>query len=284
MKVWRKCGGPIVGHLLIARPDKAGAAQRRLAQADIHAMTLPAVMPTRLSEGMGQIGYARFNGGTIPRTPAQHGAGLSHIAALSMGRALQKDWVFLWEEDVEVSPRLKWWPLQSGAGLQEGRGFADAPAFDDGPGLKGDPRLKGGARLKGDPGLKDDPSLRDAPAFEDAPQSNPPAFSDWWFLDAPDLGVIYLGGILWGDADVYGEQIGASELWRVTRGFPISCTHAIGIHARAMNDVIESCSRLDMTADDCVSRACIDATTRGSWSTFFVRPWLAWQIDRSETR
>lgn len=90
-----------VGHILIARPDKREAAQARLERMGIDAITLPAITPTRLSEGMAQVGYARFGGGTIPRTPASHGAGLSHIAALSMGRALQKEWVFIWEEDVE---------------------------------------------------------------------------------------------------------------------------------------------------------------------------------------
>lgn len=209
MKAWRKWGGPIIGHLLIARPDKAAAAQARLRQMGITAGTMPAIEPSAAVEGT----YARFNGGTIPRTPAQHGAGLSHIAALAMARAHEWEWVGLWEEDID------------------------------------------GVEALGERELK-------LPA---------------------DCGVLYLGGILWGEPGAYGEDIGAG-LWRVTQPHAISATHAIMINARALDDVIASCARMDMTADDCVSRACIEATREGRWATCFVWPWLAWQIDRPETQ
>jgi hypothetical protein len=204
-----------VGHILIARPDKAGAAQARLKQMGIDAMTLPAITPTGLSEGMAQAGYVRFNGGSIARTPAQQGAALSHITALAMGRAHQWEWVGLWEEDVDGVAAL-------------------------------------GARELKLP---------------------------------PDCGVVYLGGILWGQARDYGHEMDSpgQGVWRVAQPWPISCTHAVMIHASAMDDVIASCARMDMTADDCVSRACIEATTRGKWSTCFVHPWIAWQVDRRET-
>lgn len=98
-----------------------------------------------------------------------------------------------------------------------------------------------------------------------------------------DCGVLYLGGILWGEPGAYGADIGAG-LWRVTQPQPISGTHAIMINARALDDVIASCARMDMTIDDCVSRACIEATREGRWATCFVWPWLAWQVDRPETQ
>lgn len=202
-----------VGHILIARPEKEGATKARLQIMGVDAMTLPAITPSLLSEGLEKAGYARFNGGRIKRTPAQHGASLSHLGAMQMGRALKYEWVGIWEDDVEGVPSL-------------------------------------GARE----------------------------------LKLPhDCGVLYLGGILWGKANDYGREEG-DGLWRVVQPWPISCTHAIMIHANAMDNVIDSCARLDMTIDDCVSRACIEATKRGTWSTCFVQPWLAWQIDRSETR
>lgn len=200
-----------VGHILIARPDKREAAQARLARMGIDDLWLPAIEPSAAVEGT----YVRFDGGTIQHTPAQQGAALSHIAALSMGRAYQWEWVGLWEEDVEGVPSL-------------------------------------GARE---------------------------------FSLPADCGVVYLGGILWGKARDYGHEVDSpgQGVWRVAQPWPISCTHAVMIHASAMDDVIASCARMDMTADDCVSRACIDATKRGSWSTCFVQPWLAWQVDRRET-
>lgn len=207
LKIAGRLGG--VGHILIARPDKREAAQARLARMGIDATWLPAIEPSTAVEGT----YARFNGGTIPRTPCSQGAALSHIAALSMVRALHWEWVGLWEEDVDGVPSL-------------------------------------GAR-----------------------ELSLPA----------DCGVVYLGGILWGGARDYGEDMGGG-VWRVAQPWPISCTHAAMIHASAMDDVIASCSRLDMTIDDCVSRACMDATRRGAWTTCFVQPWLAWQLDREETK
>ena len=205
-----------VGHILIARPDKAAAAQGRLAQMGIDAMTLPAITPTGLSKGMAQVSYVRFNGGTIPRTPASQGAALSHIAALAMGRAHQWEWVGLWEEDVEGVAAL-------------------------------------GARELKLP---------------------------------PDCGVVYLGGILWGQARDYGHEMDSpgQSVWRVAQPWPISCTHAVMVHRCAVDDVLASCALMDMTADDCLSRACIDAMKRNAWTTCFVQPWLAWQIDREETK
>lgn len=198
----------VVGHILIARRDKREAAQARLARMGIDDLWMPAIEPSVAVEGT----YARFDGGTIARTPGSQGAALSHIAALAMGRAHQWEWVGLWEEDIDGVPSL------------------------------------GGRELS-------------LPA---------------------DCGVVYLGGILWGKAGDYGHSPGQG-VWRVAQPWPISCTHAVMIHASAMDDVIASCARMDMTADDCVSRACIEATTRGKWSTCFVHPWIAWQVDRRET-
>jgi hypothetical protein len=173
---------------------------------------LPAIEPSKAVKGT----YARFDGGTIPRTPAQQGAALSHIAALSMGRALHWEWVGLWEDDVDGVAAL-------------------------------------GAR-----------------------ELSLPA----------DCGVVYLGGILWGEARDYGHEVDSpgQGVWRVAQPWPISCTHAVMVHRCAVDDVIASCARLDMTIDDCVSRACIDAMKQGKWSTCFVQPWLAWQINREETK
>jgi hypothetical protein len=226
------------GHILIARPDKAGAAQARLKQMGIDAMTLPAITLPPLSAGLAQAGYARFAGGMIERTPAQQGTALTHLGALQMGRALKWEWVGLWEEDV------------CGAGaVSNGEGFSDGPGFQTLP-------------LSRARGLR---------------------VGDFWdaFEIPPDCGAVYLGGALWGSADCYGEDLGGG-LWRA-RALPISCTHALMIHAQAMDDVIASCARMDMTIDDCVSRACMEATTQGKWSTCFVQPWIAWQLDRRET-
>jgi len=98
----------------------------------------------------------------------------------------------------------------------------------------------------------------------------------------PDCGVVYLGGILWGRPQDYGEPMG-DGLWRVTQARPISGTHAVMIHRRAMDDVLAAYARADMTEDDLLSCACIDAMRDGRWSTCFVQPWLAWQVDRRET-
>ena len=199
----------VVGHILIARRDKREAAQARLERMGIDAITLPAVEPRAAIEGT----YARFNGGTIPRTAAQQGAALSHIAAMTYARMQGWEWVGLWEEDVDGVSAL---------GSQD----LSLPA---------------------------------------------------------DCGVVYLGGILWGPREAYGIEDGVG-VWRVTQAAPVSCTHAVMIHRDALLDMLASCARLDMTIDDCVSRACIDATRRGAWSTCFVQPWLAWQIDREETK
>jgi hypothetical protein len=198
-----------VGHIVIARPDKREAAMARLTRMGIAAHWMPAIEPSRAIEGT----YARFNGRTIPRTPASQGAALSHMGALGMARAMRWEWVGLWEDDVDGA---------------EGMGWRDLAL---------------------------------------------PA----------DCGVLHLGGILWGEPREYGEDMGA-RLWRVTQPHPISATHAIMINARALDDVIASCARMDMTIDDCVSRACMEATREGRWVTCFVWPWLAWQTDRPETR
>jgi len=280
-----------VGHILIARPDKAGAAQARLKQMGIDAMTLPAITPTGLSEGMAQVGHVRFGGGTIPRTPASHGAGLSHIAALSMGRAYQWEWVGLWEEDVcGTGTSLQGREDLEGAGLQEGRGSWDGPHLkggtdQQGRAFKDAPRSKG-ARVQEVAPQSRGAGFADGPGFDTPPLSRARGLRVGDFWDAleipPDCGAVYLGGALWGSADFYGEQISECGLWRA-RALPISCTHALMIHAQAMDDVIASCARMDMTIDDCVSRACIEATTQGKWSTCFVQPWIAWQLDRRET-
>lgn len=202
-----------VAHYVIAAPGKDARALDALRKAGIDAEAFPAIMAGPLSDTLAQMPYHRFGGGTIKRSPSSHGAWLSHMALLSMGRALGVEWLGVWEDDLGVGDQAGWREL----------------------------------RLP------------------------------------PDCGVVYLGGILWGEARHYGENMG-DGLWRVTQARPISCTHAVMIHRRAMDDVLASYARADMTEDDLLSRACIDAMRDGRWSTCFVQPWLAWQIDRPETR
>jgi hypothetical protein len=105
----------------------------------------------------------------------------------------------------------------------------------------------------------------------------------WQELELPgDCGVVYLGGVLWGEPSAYGEDMGAG-LWRVTQPLAISCTHAVLIHRRAMGDVLREYATMAMTIDDLLSCACAKALASGAWSTCFVQPWLAWQMDRRET-
>jgi hypothetical protein len=105
----------------------------------------------------------------------------------------------------------------------------------------------------------------------------------WQELELPtDCGVVYLGGILWGEPALYGEDMGAG-LWRVTQPLAISCTHAVLINRRAMGDVLREYATMAMTVDDLLSVACVKAMASGAWATCFVQPWLAWQMDRRET-
>ena len=201
-----------VAHYVIATPGKDARALDALRKAGIDAKTFPAIMPGDLSDTLAQMPHQRFGGGTIARTPPSHGAWLSHVALLSMGRALRVEWLGVWEDDCGAGDQIGWREL----------------------------------RLP------------------------------------PDCGVVYLGGILWGIPQDYGEDIG-DGLWRVTQPRPISGTHAVMIHRRAMDDVLGWYARADMTIDDLLSRACIDAMRDGRWSTCFVQPWLAWQEDRRET-
>jgi hypothetical protein len=105
----------------------------------------------------------------------------------------------------------------------------------------------------------------------------------WQELELPtDCGVVYLGGILWREPSEYGEDLG-DGLWRVTQPMAISCTHAVMIHRRAMGDVLREYAAMAMAVDDLLSVACAKALASRSWSTCFVQPWLAWQVDRRET-
>jgi hypothetical protein len=105
----------------------------------------------------------------------------------------------------------------------------------------------------------------------------------WQELELPtDCGVVYLGGILWGEPSAYGEDLGAG-LWRVTQPMAISCTHGVLINQRAMGDVLREYATMAMTIDDLLSCACAKALASGAWATCFVQPWLAWQGDRPET-
>jgi len=105
----------------------------------------------------------------------------------------------------------------------------------------------------------------------------------WQELELPgDCGVVYLGGILWSEPESYGEDLGAG-LWRVTQPMAISCTHAVMINRRAMGDVLREYASMAMAVDDLLSVACAKALASRSWSTCFVQPWLAWQVDRRET-
>jgi hypothetical protein len=105
----------------------------------------------------------------------------------------------------------------------------------------------------------------------------------WQELELPtDCGVVYLGGILWGEPSAYGEDLGAG-LWRVTQPMAISCTHGVLINQRAMGDVLREYATMAMTVDDLLSCACAKALASGAWSTCFVQPWMAWQEGRPET-
>jgi hypothetical protein len=201
-----------VAHYVIAAPGRDARALDVLRKAGIDAEAFPAIMAGPLSDTLAQMPYQRFGGGTIARTPAQHGAYLSHMALVAMARCLGVEWLGVWEDDLGVGDQIGWREL----------------------------------RLP------------------------------------PDCGVVYLGGILWGEARDYGEDMG-DGLWRVTQPRPISGTHAVMINRRAMDDVLASYARADMTIDDLLSCACIDAMNRQRWSTCFVQPWLAWQVDRRET-
>jgi len=202
-----------IQHYVIAAPGKDDRALDALRKAGIDAKTFPAIMAGPLSDTLAQMPYQRFGGSTIKRTPAQHGAWLSHMALVAMGRGLRVvEWLGVWEDDL-------------GAGDQIGWGELRVP---------------------------------------------------------PDCGVVYLGGILWGRPEDYGEDMG-DGLWRVTQPRPISCTHAVMIHRRAMDDVLASYARADMTVDDLLSCACARALASGAWATCFVQPWMAWQMDRRET-
>ena len=200
-----------VAHYVIAAPGKEDRAITALRKAGIDAKTFPAIMAGPLSDTLAQMPYHRFGGGTIQRTPAQHGAWLSHMALVAMARAQGVEWLGVWEDDVEPGEQIGWREL------------------------------------------------------------NLPA----------DCGVVYLGGILWGSLQDYGTQIDPG-LYK-SAPLPISCTHAVMIHRRAMDDVLAAYARADMTEDDLLSCACIDAMNAQRWSTCFVQPWLAWQVDRRET-
>jgi hypothetical protein len=135
------------------------------------------------------------------------------------------------------------------------------------------PALKGGA-LEEARDWRTPPVLRgagftDAPVVEDDPKTKRGDFRGVGFTGAPvsqgalsnppiSTGVVFVGGILWDDAEKYGEDLGAG-LWRLTKSSAISGSHAVMIHARAMDDVLASYARADMTEYDLLAFACVNA-------------------------
>jgi hypothetical protein len=238
-----------VAHYVICRPGMEGA-RERLAKAGIEATIYPAIVPVEGSCGAAMAPLARFNGERIPRRAADHGALLSHMGALGAGM-------------VEMG--------MGAGGVARGRGWGGAGVRDGG----GEGRGAGGAgsgRRQGAEwvGIWED----DVMAAEGV---------GWRELQLPlDCGVVYLGGILWREPSAYGEDLG-DGLWRVTRPLAISCTHAVMIHRRAMGDVLREYATMAMAVDDLLCVACARALASRSWSTCFVQPWLAWQVDRRET-
>ena len=109
------------------------------------------------------------------------------------------------------------------------------------------------------------------------------AVGGWAGLPLPsDCGVLYVGGALWLKPSEYGERI-AEGLWRMNKPLAISCTHALLVHKRAAGDILRGYATMAMAVDDLLSLVCAKAEASGSWSTCFVHPWLAWQVDRRET-
>jgi len=238
-----------VKHYVICRPG-GEQAKARLAKAGIEATIYPAIVPVEVCCGVAMAPLGRFDGGTIPRRVADHGVMLSHMGALGAGM-------------VEMG--------MGAGGVARGRGWGGAGVRDGG----GEGRGAGGAgsgRGQGAEwvGIWED----DVMAAEGV---------GWRELQLPlDCGVVYLGGILWRNAREYGEPLG-NGLWRLTKPMAISCTHAVLIHRSAAVDVMNSYATMAMTVDDLLSVACAKALASRSWSTCFVQPWLAWQVDRRET-
>jgi hypothetical protein len=96
-----------VAHYVICRPGMEGA-RERLAKAGIEATIYPAIVPMEGSCGAAMAPLARFNGGTIPRRVADHGALLSHMGVVGAGRAGGVEWVGVWEDDVGVGEGVGW--------------------------------------------------------------------------------------------------------------------------------------------------------------------------------
>jgi hypothetical protein len=105
----------------------------------------------------------------------------------------------------------------------------------------------------------------------------------WQDVTLPsDCAVLYLGGALWGLPEQYGKLF-AGKVWQVTAPLMISCTHALLIHRTAAQDILPVLASMKMTVDDLLSSACLEAQRTGKWSTCFMNPWVAWQVDRPET-
>jgi hypothetical protein len=100
-----------VAHYVICRPGKEGA-KERLAKAGIDATVYPAIVPVEGSCGVANAPLARFNGETLPRRAADHGALLSHMGVVGAGRAGGVEWVGVWEEDVVLGKRVGWQELK----------------------------------------------------------------------------------------------------------------------------------------------------------------------------
>ena len=256
-----------VAHYVICRPGKEGARQR-LTKAGIEATVYAAITPGGLSDTLAQTPYLRFGGGTIKRTPAQHGAWLSHVGVLLTGRSLAKagalDWLGVWEEDAALAQRVGWaelpLPEKVGVVYLGGALWGDAGDYGEVVGSVGATECCAGAT--GDAGLSAVAGERRRAQEAKGSKGNRRKTQE-----------------------TRGKQPkrAGARLWSATKAKPISCTHAVMIHARAMDDVLASYARADMTIDDLLSCACMEAAREGRWVTCFVQPWLVWQEDRRET-
>jgi hypothetical protein len=121
-----------VGHIVIARPERADAVCLRLQRIEISPLVMPAIIPDRISSHIAAISYATFNKSTRTRTPKEHGIALSHLCALGRARAEGWEWSGFWEDDADGNAKIDlndlplpadcgvlylggalWWPKES---------------------------------------------------------------------------------------------------------------------------------------------------------------------------
>lgn len=97
-----------VGHIVIARPDRAGDACRRLGAMGITPSVFPAITLEQISPQIAATPYATFSGSTRERTAKEHGIALSHLCALVRARAEGWEWSGFWEDDADGEAGIGW--------------------------------------------------------------------------------------------------------------------------------------------------------------------------------